>query len=944
MKKVGTILFFMTMVFTLFAGENLVLNPGFENWTAGQPDNWTYESGVTLEQNSDTVYEGSYSAKVTLTTQTQSNTDTYADTIAVTPGHTYEYKFMVYDNDPAGSVRLVITWYDASGAYIANYYGGYSSDGTDWEELGYIWTAPSDAYYVTAQFRFYDNSTEWDGDAVFYIDAVSFEDTASSNANSAPSITNITRIPTAVEPSVNVYISADITDDSNILADTLFYNVNGGSWVSINNDSISGTTYYYTLGSFSLNDSVSYYIKAVDDSSAITTSDEEYFIVQNIPAIKINEIGYDALGTDPYTEWVELYNPEDYDADISGWILTDDPSSDGGDEGMVIIPSGTAVPAKGYFVLMCDADSFFTYYSLPAGVDYYAHGVTSLSMSNTGDDIHLFDSYGSEIDAAWYESGGDIGSVNAAPSCVTGGSIGRSPNGADTDNCSVDFFAYGTADITPGAPNANTPPVIDSVYRTTIVPNANTAETVNAEVHDDYGLTNVYLRYYLEGTLTDSILMTATKAGYTASIPGQSDGVLVEYDVVAYDDSSASTISDKDGYFAGITPIGKIDVNDSNGFPLYYGYGVRVDGIATVPQGVFNTAATIINIQDKDNYNAIVARTEDIVSIDIGDSVRMEGTIGINTGQLRISDPGAVLQVLQTDVGMPSPVILRAENLRDTLGEEYDGTFAVLYADTIQNGTWPASGSSALLSVYDTTEMQTGDLIDTFLIWIDNDTDIDDNSEPTWNFYVAGVISQYDLDSPYFDNYELMPRQYTDFNYDLSLTQISFSALVNENAILLNWHYSGTDISYFEIERKFTNEYEKIATIPVNTSGEYSYEDNVEINGTIYYKLIAVHNDGTKTISGPMKVSNILGTNVFRLYIPTFTTNNNFVLRIYSPSNNENVKVKIMDITGRTVFDKSISVNAGISYRTLNLELSSGIYLVSVNNGEQELIRKFIVK
>ena len=173
MRKMLTVLVAGLVAFATANAQNLVPNGNFESWDdPNTPTGWTYESGVTFDQESGTVYQGTYSAKVTLTTQNQGNTDTESDFFAVTAGQDYEFSFWVLDNDPAGNARLVVRWYDASQSYLSANYGAYSSDDPNWQKVSGTYTAPSNAAYAKFCFRFYDVSGNWDGDAVFYIDSV----------------------------------------------------------------------------------------------------------------------------------------------------------------------------------------------------------------------------------------------------------------------------------------------------------------------------------------------------------------------------------------------------------------------------------------------------------------------------------------------------------------------------------------------------------------------------------------------------------------------------------------------------------------------------------------------------------------------------------------------------------------------------------------------------
>ncbi len=189
--------------------------------------------------------------------------------------------------------------------------------------------------------------------------------------------------------------------------------------------------------------------------------------------VVINEIYYDApTGYDePQCEWIELYNPTPNAVDISGWMLSDDPARDTSNEGVWTFPSGTVIPAGGYLLIVNDATYKGEFNSLFPGVtpDFDTNSSNSipdvssagsLSLANNGDDVHLFDSNGNEIDVMWYGNGGDMGSTDAAPDVAQGHSVARYYNAEDTGNPSADF--YDESNPTPGAQNPQTIPEITS--------------------------------------------------------------------------------------------------------------------------------------------------------------------------------------------------------------------------------------------------------------------------------------------------------------------------------------------------------------------------------------------------------------------------------------------------------------------------------------------------
>ncbi len=71
--------------------------------------------------------------------------------------------------------------------------------------------------------------------------------------------------------------------------------------------------------------------------------------------------------------------------------------------------------------------------------------------------------------------------------------------------------------------------------------------------------------------------------------------------------------------------------------------------------------------------------------------------------------------------------------------------------------------------------------------------------------------------------------------------------------------------------------------------------------------------------------------------------NGNFTVQFNSISNNQ-IQIDVHDIRGREVFSKNYN-NTGLFNESLNLEnLQSGVYLVSVQDGNKKIVKKIIVQ
>ncbi|MDD3804308.1 MAG: lamin tail domain-containing protein, partial [bacterium] len=279
-----------------------------------------------------------------------------------------------------------------------------------------------------------------------YVELYNDTGTGGAPVNTPPSITSLIHSPSIVHPTSSVTIYANITDNSAISADSLFYSVDGGAWTKLIHTSIDGSEYAYSIGTFASGSTVNYYVKAVDDSSASSYSDTNSFTVIAPVSVVINEFCSNGdAATDDDGEWIELYNSGTSAVDISGFVVSDNPAANGGTEGSFIIPPSTILPAKSFYLCVNNATAFSVMYPSTPDIEYGAIDA-GMVLANTGDDIYLFNADSQMIDAVNY------GSVGTSPVAAPAESLSavRSPDGKDTDICSVDFIVGPTVLPTPG--------------------------------------------------------------------------------------------------------------------------------------------------------------------------------------------------------------------------------------------------------------------------------------------------------------------------------------------------------------------------------------------------------------------------------------------------------------------------------------------------------------
>jgi hypothetical protein len=112
-------------------------------------------------------------------------------------------------------------------------------------------------------------------------------------------------------------------------------------------------------------------------------------------SLVINEINYHSADDFDPGDWVEFYNPMDYELNITDWYFKD---SD--DLHTFAFPEGTVIPSKGYLVLCRDTALF---HPLFPDVENFI-GDMGFGLSSTGELIRLYDPTGILIDTVDYDN------------------------------------------------------------------------------------------------------------------------------------------------------------------------------------------------------------------------------------------------------------------------------------------------------------------------------------------------------------------------------------------------------------------------------------------------------------------------------------------------------------------------------------------------------------
>lgn len=168
----------------------------------------------------------------------------------------------------------------------------------------------------------------------------------------------------------------------------------------------------------------------------------------------------------------------------------------------------------------------------------------------------------------------------------------------------------------------------------------------------------------------------------------------------------------------------------------------------------------------------------------------------------------------------------------------------------------------------------------------------------------------------------------------------SFTAELNENQILLNWHTTNEiNVDQFIIEKSndginfFTL---KTVAAKNNVNNTYSLLDPIAIKSLVYYRLKIIEKDGSYSFS---KIA-IVRSNpmVSELIYPNPATD---IVTLSHKNAKLNATIRVLNFEGKIMFVKKVSINATQSILPVS-NLSPGNYIVIFNNVNVQTHFKFI--
>lgn len=165
--------------------------------------------------------------------------------------------------------------------------------------------------------------------------------------------------------------------------------------------------------------------------------------------------------------------------------------------------------------------------------------------------------------------------------------------------------------------------------------------------------------------------------------------------------------------------------------------------------GNYGTAgsSTDYHIQDGTAGSDIYLSGTD-AGLALGDSIIVTGTISIYNGKFEVM-PFTLgdITVVSSGNALPAFQVITIAEFLANYGD-YGSELIEFDSVTIASGNWPSSGSNGSVTISDGTNSTT--------LYIDKDTDLDENSAPTGAFRIRGIGTQYNTTA------EILPRFYSD--------------------------------------------------------------------------------------------------------------------------------------------------------------------------------------
>ena len=385
----------------------------------------------------------------------------------------------------------------------------YRIDGGSWQTVamsyasGSTWTATIGPFADTSVIDYYITAVDSSSNANVGTNnnSGSYYNFIVSNIDlNNPIISSISYEPSSPNDTDPITITCSVTDDTGVASVTLHYRIEGGSWQTVAMSYVSGSTWSTTIGAFSVDDLIEYYITAIDSSpnsnDGINNNGGLYynFIIgdDNAPVISgVDRVPITATHVDTITITCSVTD----DTGIASVALHY--RIDGGSWQTVAMSYVSGTTWSGTIGT----------FGIDAVIDYYITAVDSSSNANVG-----------------------------------------------TNNNSGSYYSFTVIEYISDATN----PTISSISHTPSSPIDTDIITITCSVTDDTGIASVTLHYRIDGGSWQTVAMSyVSGTTWSCTIGAFSIYTDIEYYITAIDSSpySNSGINDNSGNYYSFTTI-----------------------------------------------------------------------------------------------------------------------------------------------------------------------------------------------------------------------------------------------------------------------------------------------------------------------------------------------------------------------------------------------------
>lgn len=236
-----------------------------------------------------------------------------------------------------------------------------------------------------------------------------------------------------------------------------------------------------------------------------------------------------------------------------------------------------------------------------------------------------------------------------------------------------------------------------------------------------------------------------------------------------------------------------------------------------------------------------------------------------------------------------------------------------------------------------------------FTIWITNDTLATTTNwtpvalMPSSSATITCVDTMVLINSATAKRLKIVGRPGTDSDVDSiwltsfgAITPVKFGGLtasVIDNTVKLKWLVeSEINSKEYIIERSLDGrDFSKINILAATNSSTYVSIDNSPNQGTNFYRIVAMDNDGKKQYSSTIKIITNKTQANFNIY-PNPVINNLINLELSGITKGNAYKVNVYNISGKLVFTSSINAEGNSLTKSIQLptQIKAGNYVVEV--------------